>query len=249
MNKELSGATIVFNNDGTVTKTGTERLFKQGVKQVSFGVVEDELGVLVPKVFSFNHTLTGFTMEKARGEPLLDIIEELGLRELDNIVKQLVTFINYCKSTRKPSDKDLGVTTYQKTSIPTKLSLKEESACHGDLTLENMMYDRKTGQLWLLDFLDSYHEHYFIDLVAPLQNSYYNFHGFLKGPRGPQLELFHALWVDAVNKNFPEVEDWDEYLIAAKFNRILPYVDEERSRGLQKWLSNATARLREVYYQ
>lgn len=230
--KGLSGCKITITLE-TVIKEGGARLVKQSHKQKAYNERLKLEGLFVPKVYIITNKST--VMQRAYGKPLLEVIEELPAEKVLGIADKIVSFIRWCKEQKVDSTKDLGLTTSQKTGLKTTLSLLEESPCHGDLTLENMMYDEETDTLWLLDFLDSYHEHYLLDLVAPLQNSKLLFHN----PGSfDNLLLFNDYYESLTLMLFPELEAWKDYLLYAKMKRIVPYVNKERKEWLRTCLKN-----------
>lgn len=228
--KGLSGCKVTINSE-TVVKEGGARLVKQSYKQKAYQERLQLEGVRVPRVLVITNQYT--VMQRAYGKPLLEVMEELSEEQVFGVVNKIVSFINWCKEQRVNSEKDLGITTSKKTGLKTNLSLLEESPCHGDLTLENMMYDDETDTLWLLDFLDSYHEHYLLDLVAPLQNSKLLFHNPISSRN---LSLFNDYYEFLIAVMFPEVSEWKDYLLYAKMKRIEPYVNKERKEWLRECL-------------
>lgn len=104
------------------------------------------------------------------------------------------------------------------------------TACHGDLTLENLIVD-DTGQVWLVDLLDAPFEHYWQDVVKlhqDLEGGWY----LLGHPPVARYVLEYVgrrvrTAVAAVGEGYAQIH---AVLLACTFVRILPYVrgDQER---------------------
>jgi hypothetical protein len=231
--KGLSGCEVTLF-PRCVLKEGGDRLVKQSHKQKAYSENTPINGLKIPKVYEIKDRYT--IMERVYGEPLLSVIEDLSLPQVFSIADRIISFISRCKGMVVPSD-DFGSATAKKIKVKAPDVLYELSPCHGDLTLENLMYDETTDTLWMIDLLDSYHEHYFLDIVAPLQNSKVKFHN--PDAYGDyNLEVFNLYYERMVDKVFPEVIPWKDYLLYAKMKRIKPYVDKNRKGWLDEWLKN-----------
>jgi tRNA A-37 threonylcarbamoyl transferase component Bud32 len=214
------------------------RLLKQAEKQRWFS--EQKIGLIgVPKVFSTYEG--GFSMELVPGKPLLEIVEELSDEDLLIIVNSLQSFLEYCRDNAKYSATGLTMSTAKKIGKSYELESFIKSPCHGDLTLENMVYDKEKKRLYLLDFLDSYHDHYFLDIIAVLQNTVLRFHDQSEIPPEEyyqtKLWRLHQLFTRMVQYTFPEALAFTNYLLLAKMMRIRPYVDDERKGLLEELIA------------
>lgn len=103
------------------------------------------------------------------------------------------------------------------------------SFCHGDLTLSNILFNKK--EIFFLDFLDSYIESWVIDLVKLKQDLFY-FWSILRDGDEPNLRLMQSsikIW-NSIEQKYSEIVSSDEFMIleALNFLRIYPYAKEKK---------------------
>ncbi len=105
------------------------------------------------------------------------------------------------------------------------------TATHGDLTLENIMVDG-TGQLWLIDTIDSPFDHYWVDLSKLFQDceGRWFLHRGRSLPLGTSWELRQRLMAAAtrLDARYPA---FHHLLLALNFARILPYARSDQDRA------------------
>jgi tRNA A-37 threonylcarbamoyl transferase component Bud32 len=104
------------------------------------------------------------------------------------------------------------------------------SFCHGDLTLSNILFSKKT--IFLLDFLDSYIESWVIDLVKLKQDLFYFWSILRDDENDPSLRLMQVslkIW-NSIEKKYSDVVFSDEFKIleALNFLRIYPYAKNQK---------------------
>ena len=108
-------------------------------------------------------------------------------------------------------------------AMPDKPIVLRPTIVHGDLTLENVLIDRKE-QMWLIDTIPSPFDHYWIDLAKLFQDLVGRW--FLHRGRTLSIGLIKTM-ADGVLKRAitldPRYLDYHTVLLALSFARILPY--------------------------
>jgi aminoglycoside/choline kinase family phosphotransferase len=79
-----------------------------------------------------------------------------------------------------------------------------ETLCHGDFTLDNIFFDKETRKVAIIDFLDSYINHYYLDIAF-----LYQIDSDIPLPSNEHYMKYH------------------NYLLYSKFKRMLPYNKEK----------------------
>ena len=106
------------------------------------------------------------------------------------------------------------------------------SYCHGDLTLNNMLF--LDSNIYLIDFLDSFVESPIIDLVKLKQDLQFFWSQKLLGISNTRSNCaYYYIW-DKLNVEFKELINSIEFKVfeAINFLRIEPYVSNEFERNL-----------------
>lgn len=105
------------------------------------------------------------------------------------------------------------------------------TSCHGDLTLENIIV--KDGQLYLIDFLDSFYDCWIMDISTLMQDVQtmwsYRHQEEVDINTILRLIVFRDILMDEVKKTAPE--DYMEvyYALLLKLVRIYPYSKDKRT--------------------
>lgn len=103
------------------------------------------------------------------------------------------------------------------------------SSCHGDLTFENIIL--KNGNIYLIDFLDSFYDSWLLDISTLLQDSFmfwsYKEQKELDTNLLIRLKVFKNLLEDKVGEISGEYVKQIHALLLLKLIRIYPYVEEE----------------------
>jgi len=195
-------------------------------------------------------------MEYVRGRGLADCIAEADVGDIERISEDICSMVSAMKKMPKQPPAPFWSATTSKLDtlqeevqrvahiskhaslvsrlkrIAAKKSGSGEEVpgtfCHGDLTLENIVCDEKTGKYYLLDFLDSYYPHYCFDLAKLFQDleggwvefrrkdiAWKNVKGKMDALGG---KLAHTLVIDD-----PFCRNNHYFLLALTFARILPY--------------------------
>lgn len=106
------------------------------------------------------------------------------------------------------------------------LGITEQSFCHGDFTLENIVVNAR-GDLHFVDFLDSSFEHPVQDLIKLSQDTLGSWFRF-RGRRISAAIISHLdeAFAVAAQSICPAYEDVRSVLQAWNFCRILPYISD-----------------------
>lgn len=164
------------------------RLKKQLKKQLKYIPIDN---VHTPKIYTYGQKddLFYFSMEFIQGKTLAEYMEYISVSEITVYISYLFNtpYINNAKLDNKASK------IFEKKLISLENSCKNhiirdryvesafvvlksfdwskvyKSACHGDLTLENILIT-KNKKLYLIDFLDSFYNSWMIDVAKLLQD-------------------------------------------------------------------------------
>lgn len=168
----------------SASKAYNERLGKQCLKQEKF------LGntIKTPKVLNKGYNEEGlfyFDMEYIKGITLAKYITKIDVSEIADIAKIIINNIEFTLENSCSSDVFYEKLHNLSNSLNTKTNrnLKKafdyllsynwndfsSSSCHGDLTLENIIV--KNGELYYIDFLDSFYESWLLDIGKLLQDT------------------------------------------------------------------------------
>lgn len=253
----LSGCKLEISADGRfVTKTSpnndyNKRLSDQIKKQREFGEMSI-IGIKCPRIFKTGNNkenLSYFTMEYVIGKNYKDFLNYSSPEEIQyftNSIFEYIESIGFSES-EYTREEFLEICTEKlesiKINVPdsefceflsNKISEIKEinipiSFCHGDLTLSNILFNKKT--IFLLDFLDSYIESWVIDLVKLKQDLFY-FWNFLRDGDEPNLRFMQSsikIW-NSIEQKYPEIISSEEFRIleALNFLRIYPYAKEKK---------------------
>ena len=103
--------------------------------------------------------------------------------------------------------------------------------CHGDLTLENIIV--KYGQLYLIDFLDSFYDCWIMDISTLMQDVQtmwsYRYQNEVDINTLLRLIVFRDILMDEVRKNAPDKYIDVYYGLLLKLIRIYPYTKDKRT--------------------
>ena len=162
-----------------------ERLKIQADKQASF--ISNK--VKVPKVYSRGYTDEGlfyFDMEYIQGITMAEYMNTIEIGEVKSLVNSIVKDVVSVENGNSEVDEDIFKNKIL--NLSEKLSAKKnpiideaidmllnhswkrfvKTPCHGDMTLENIIV--KDGQLYLIDFLDSFYDCWIMDISTLMQD-------------------------------------------------------------------------------
>lgn len=222
-----------------------ERLKLQAFKQESFADGQ----VKAPKVYAKGYTQDGlfyFDMEYIQGITMAEYMNTIEIGKVKNLVESLVTNILSPNSDSSAVDEDVF---YNKiSSLKEKLSNDNnhiideaiemlishswnkfpKTFCHGDMTLENIIV--KDGQMYLIDFLDSFYDCWIMDISTLLQDvqtlwSYRNQQDINVNTL-IRLMVFRDILIDTMNKMSSGIIVEAYYALLLKLIRIYPYTHD-----------------------
>lgn len=166
-------------------KNYNDRLKKQAYKQEIF----QSRFIKVPKVLRSGETEEGlyyFDMEYISGITLAEHMRTIETGKIRGLVDALMQYIMTNTDRKEAADEriffdkirslKLNLARMENLTVDKALDVLEthswknfeKSACHGDLTLQNILV--KDGQLFFIDFLDSFYDCWLLDIATLLQD-------------------------------------------------------------------------------
>lgn len=226
-----------------------QRLIKQAEKQSLFNTPS----IKTPKVLDRGYTKDGlfyFDMEYVQGITLAEYLKRIEVGKVRGLVEQIVNGINSLIGTEKGEFSE-RVFQNKIDSLEKKLSTDDnkivskalymlrkhswnqfnKTMCHGDLTLENIIV--KDGQLYFIDFLDSFYDCWIMDISTLLQDvqtlwAYRNDEN-MDINTSLRVLIFRDILVDEVQDKFGINIVEVYYALLLKLIRIYPYTKDEKT--------------------
>lgn len=222
-----------------------ERLKVQAFKQESFATGQ----VKTPKVYAKGYTQDGlfyFDMEYIQGITMAEYMNTIEIGKVKNLVESLVTnilspnsdstavdeavFYNKISSLKEKLSNDNNYIIDEAIEMLNSHSWKNfpKTFCHGDMTLENIIV--KDGQMYLIDFLDSFYDCWIMDISTLLQDvqtlwSYRN-QKEINVNTLIRLMVFRDILIDTMNKMSSGIIVEAYYALLLKLIRIYPYTHD-----------------------
>ncbi len=226
------------------------RLKKQLEKQKFFYNNLSTEEISTPKILDSGYIngLFYFDMEYERGFIITEHIFNANLKELENISDVLGKIMYLFKNSPTGEEVSLSekfeekinslknnlpqryLPLLQELSRKSKKLPKVKSAfCHGDLTLENIIYDKYTKKIYLIDFQDVFVEHYWWDICLVFQDVDEAWYMFKHTHLDPKIMKIKMDYLRDRIIEFIEEEylDYHNIFMAMKFLRIVPYANEQ----------------------
>ena len=167
-----------------------ERLENQMKKQIFFYENLATEKITTPKILECGQEgeLFYFDMEYIKGITLIEQVFNSKPEELLETVEFIKKVMKIFGGEKKIQKLDVSEMVKAKlTEIKNKTFLDENTygclmnyseflpkvgstECHGDLTLENVIYDEKNKKYFLIDFLDNFADHYWFDIAKIFQD-------------------------------------------------------------------------------
>lgn len=252
INIGVSGCKIVFQDNKVLKVSGSpyydSRLIKQAQKQNLFLKNFQIPGVKAP--FIYDVTSNSFTMERIRGLSWLDYLNQASIKDIDNLISTFITYLNFLKGISSPYELEeqnnlilrklqalYPLTKYKTLNkdlqglIIKNKEIAPRSFCHGDLIFFNMMFSE--GNVYFIDFLDSYVDSCWTDLIKLRQDlKYYYCLYHTKNLNNLRLRIIFNYINKELAAIFPEVNN-NLFAILEKISilRIEPYCPEDK-----KWI-------------
>jgi thiamine kinase-like enzyme len=233
-----------------------KRLKKQCEKQILY----KSQFAFTPKVLNEGDVggLYFFDMEYVRGISLDTFVPTCSAQHIQNISEILINIILENKKRKHITqdkkyifDKKIRSISDQlqeeSTKDPVKTTLKvlsshswdnlEDTSCHGDFTLENIILSTE-GNYYLIDFLDSFYESWIGDISKVMQDllvgwSYRN--NFSKKDISENAKLKYILlsrqFANSIDTKIKNNKLWEDiyYLLLLDLLRVIPYIVEKNT--------------------
>lgn len=249
----VSGCKLEMITPGIIRKSATnpeygQRLIRQAVKQIDF-TKSNKTSFISPEVIELNLEFPQhFDMEYIPGSSFSDFFKSAQTIDVDRVVEILFEFLDseisqssffeannvfeFKLEQLKPGsrykefiEKLAKVCAQEKFLIP-------RSACHGDLTLANMLF--KGGHVYLIDFLDSYLDSFLIDLAKLKQDLYHHWTPLLGGETQLRIySVFNYMW-EKIESRYANYLSNPSFGMIESINllRIEPYLHNESQRNI-----------------
>lgn len=238
------------------------RLKVQAQKQKDF----KSDSIKAPKVYNTGTTEDGlfyFDMEYVQGITLAEYMKTIEVCKERILVEAIVRNAVAIKTDYEPVDETIflnkiaslnkQLSDLENETVDLALNMLEhhswsrfvKTSCHGDLTLENIIV--KNGQLYLIDFLDSFYDCWIMDISTLMQDVQtmwsYRYQNEVNINTLLRLIVFRDILMDEVKSIAPE--DYIEvyYALLLKLIRIYPYTKDTRTYN---FLNEKTASIIEI---
>lgn len=223
-----------------------ERLEVQARKQASF----TSSVIKAPRVFSTGYTGEGlyyFDMEYIQGITMAEYMQTIEVGKVRGLVESIIKDIVVVNDVESEVDEsifinkinDLKKQLYSRNNPIINEALDiianhswnkfSKTSCHGDLTLENIIV--KDGQIYLIDFLDSFYDSWILDISTLMQDVQtlwsYRFQDEININTLIRLIVFRDILMDAVRKLSEDYVIEVYYALLLKLIRIYPYTKDE----------------------
>lgn len=248
------------------------RLELQIEKQKGLGNMLGDM-VKVPKIFSrgYSGKLLFYDMEYIKGKTAINFIRTAPDKNIIDVISKIVALIIRFsvepkimnKNNSKPYsifveavfsktnsilcsleiDNDLKRRIYYSLEKIISYNYVNETFCHGDFTLENIIIDGNKD-IWLIDFLDCFFSHYWFDIAKvyqDLEGEWFR----IKNPdfKVPLFKMYSAknTFDNLIDQNFSDYKKIHYFLLTLNFLRILPYIKEDNiTRSILPLISEYT---------
>lgn len=247
-----SGCAVTLQ-DGLINKStcGTpysaERLVLQIEKQKYFNLSLKNEQIIVPSIIKEEFS-NGYSvqMEYFRCSNIIQYLHKAGKEQLDCLVDSICGFIDFCllecsfiqldrkviidkfDSIEKPSGLDKQLQEYIEDEIRIPVGI-----CHGDLTLSNILLKPESGQIVLIDFLDSFVESPIIDIAKIRQDTKHGWSSFIYLGKHDKIKTKLSLQYldDKMTERFNKYDFYKHYKLFQFMNlvRIIPYAKETKT--------------------
>ena len=228
-----------------------ERLKKQMLKQKLFYESFSNEEISCPKIIDsgFYGDLFYFDMEYIDGLTLIEYSYEATLEELTELSKIIINIINHIKN-QIPLENEIDLSKsfelkigelkskINENFLPLLSKLEEKSKnlpklksffCHGDLTLENILINKKTKKCYLIDFQDIFAEHYWFDISTIFQDvdeGWYMLNHQTLDPKIMKIKM-DFIRQNIIDKIETDYLKYHKLFMSMKFFRIVPYLGNE----------------------
>lgn len=226
------------------------RLLAQCKKQLLFSKLILK-NIDTPRIYKVNDCrLSYFDMEYISGQHFYDYFITSTIFDIDFVIQSLFEYLNFVSSNFKYTniqnqvlDKLFSLknsTVYSDyisflISYVRNIDLKvPKTFCHGDLTFANIIFHK--NRLFFIDFLDSYIDSFYCDLIKLKQELYYLWNLKLQNRASLRMnQIYTKIWKEINNKYSKFIETTEfEILDVINILRLEPYLTNDRQKNILK---------------
>ena len=200
-----------------------------------------------PKIYDINQNeLYYFDMEYIHGESFYDYFMTSTIFDIEFVIQSLVEYFNFFSSNIRCINVQDQVL-LKLYSLQNKTNYKEylsflysyvknteiivpKTFCHGDLTFANIIFHK--NRLFFIDFLDSYIDSFYCDLVKLKQELYYFWNLRVQNKMNLRMvQIYKKIW-DTLSCKYEKSIQTDEFEILDVMNtlRLEPYLTNDNQR-------------------
>jgi hypothetical protein len=247
----LSGCQLKIIDDGILRKYSSSfdynaRLLKQVDKQILFSKIILK-NIDTPKVLgTLSGELYSFDMEYIPGLSSYEYFSSSDVHGVEFVIQTLFDYFDYVSSNTREliinnriieKINSLQIKTkypdyleYLKTHVNNNQIIVPKTFCHGDLTFNNIIFHK--NRLFFIDFLDSYIDSFFCDLVKLKQDLYYLWSLKVQEEKTLRLiQIYRYIWKN-LSQKYKKYIDTKGFEILDIMNtlRIEPYLTNDGQR-------------------
>jgi tRNA A-37 threonylcarbamoyl transferase component Bud32 len=257
----LSGCKLELIENNTIRKYSSsieynQRLSLQVDKQVLFSNLILK-NIDTPKIYDINQNeLYHFDMEYIHGESFYDYFMTSTIFDIEFVIQSLVEYFNFFSSNIRCINVQDQVL-LKLYSLQNKTNYKEyllflysyvknteiivpKTFCHGDLTFANIIFHK--NRLFFIDFLDSYIDSFYCDLVKLKQELYYFWNLRVQNKMNLRMvQIYKKIW-DTLSCKYEKFIQTDEFEILDVINtlRLEPYLTNDNQRFILNKMVTST---------
>lgn len=257
----LSGCKLEIIRGGVLRKYSpsidyNQRLIKQVDKQILFSkfILKN---IDTPKVLgTLTNQLYSFDMEYIPGLSSYEYFSSANIRGVEFVIQTLFDYFDYFSN----NIRDLNINNrviekidslqnktkypdylkYLRTYINNNQIIVPKTFCHGDLTFNNIIFHK--NRLFFIDFLDSYVDSFFCDIVKLKQDLYYLWSLKVQDEETLRIvQIYSYIW-EKLNQRYKKYIGTKGFEILDVMNslRIEPYLTNENQRGILDTIIKST---------
>ncbi len=247
----LSGCKLELLDNSSLRKYSSSMEYNS---RLSFQIEKQKLfsnfilkNIDTPKIYDINQNeLYYFDMEYIHGESFYDYFMTSTIFDIEFVIQSLVEYFNFFSSNIRCINVQDQVL-LKLYSLQNKTNYKEylsflysyvknteiivpKTFCHGDLTFANIIFHK--NRLFFIDFLDSYIDSFYCDLVKLKQELYYFWNLRVQNKMNLRMvQIYKKIW-DTLSCKYEKSIQTDEFEILDVMNtlRLEPYLTNDNQR-------------------
>ncbi len=257
----LSGCKLEIVDDGILRKYSSsahynQRLIKQADKQILFSkfILKN---IDTPKVLGASvNQLYSFDMEYIPGLSSYEYFSTVNICGIKFVIQTLFDYFDYFSNNIREYNiknkvikkidslqnktKYSDYLKYLKTYMDSNQIIVPKTFCHGDLTFNNIIFHK--NRLFFIDFLDSYIDSFFCDIVKLKQDLYYLWSLKVQNEETLRIiKIYKHIW-EKLNQRYKKYIDTKGFEILDVMNslRIEPYLTNDNQRVILDTIIKST---------